>query len=235
MKVVGPEQQFPDLADVFSSPSSIYSDLFNFQISTESYVFWSSPGESDKPDVRFGIFLSLDGLCCPFQDQGPSLLWKTAKSNRISSIWAPCQLKPERRALRVLEAVYLEIGVDLLFCIWTLKHDWYTHMYVNTGNISINRRWLSIWGLENAINAISLKEPLFQPFRKHHMWWILFWRNISTYIIIEQKAMGCILLLICFTWKQLEHWALAYIPFSGNKFNWEPNSTKLCNLDKKSD
>lgn len=97
------------------------------------------------------------------------------------------------------------------------------NMYANTGNMYINQRRLSVWGLENAIDAISKKEPLFQSFRKHHMWWMHFWRNKSTFIIVEQRATGCTILLICFTWKQLEHWALVYISFSGNQFNWEPN------------
>lgn len=65
----------------------------------EKYVFLSSPGESDKPDVRNGFVLSLDNLWCPFQDKAPSSPWETAKGNRTSSWWALYQLKPELGAL----------------------------------------------------------------------------------------------------------------------------------------
>ena len=103
----------------------------------KSYVFLSSPGESDKPDVRNGFVLSLDNLWCPLQDKAPSSPWETAKGNRTSSCWTLYQLKPELGALWVLKAVYLEIEVGLLFCLWASKHVFYTHMYPNTGNIYI--------------------------------------------------------------------------------------------------
>lgn len=117
----------------------------------ERYVFLSSPGQSDKPDVRNGFVSSLDELWCPFQDKAPSSLCETAKGNRTSSWWALYQLKPEMEALWVLKAVYLEIEVGLLLCLWASKQVFYTHMYPNTGNIYINQRQLSTWRLENAI------------------------------------------------------------------------------------
>lgn len=127
----------------------------------ERYVFLSSPGESDKPDVRNGFVLSLDDLWCPFQDKAPSSPWETAKGNRTSSWWALYQLKPELGALWVLKAVYLEIEVGLLFCLWVLRHVFYTHMYPNTGNIYINQRQLSTWRLENAIMPFPKKSHYF--------------------------------------------------------------------------
>lgn len=57
MKVVGPEQWFPDLADIFSD---LLPDILIFKADRhERYVFLSSPGESD---VRNGFVLSLDQL-----------------------------------------------------------------------------------------------------------------------------------------------------------------------------
>lgn len=169
----------------------------------KSYVFLSSPGESDKPDVRNGFVLSLDNLWCPLQDKAPSSPWETAKGNRTSSCWTLYQLKPELGALWVLKAVYLEIEVGLLFCLWASKHVFYTHMYPNTGNIYIYNQPKAIINMKvrKCYYAISKREPLFQSFRKHHMWWIHSWGNISTFIVIEQKATGCIILLICFTRK----------------------------------
>lgn len=136
---------------------------FTKQIGMKSYVFLSSPGESDKPDVRNGFVLSLDNLWCPLQDKAPSSPWETAKGNRTSSCWALYQLKPELGALWVLKAVYLEIEVGLLFCLWASKHVFYTHMYPNTGNmyIYINQRQLSTWRLENAIMPFPKKSHYF--------------------------------------------------------------------------
>ena len=145
----------------------------------EKYVFLSSPGESDKPDVRNGFVSLLDNLWCPFQDKAPSSPWETAKGNRTSSWWALYQLKPELGALWVLKAVYLEIEVGLLFCLWASKHVLYTHMYPNTSKIYIyiyiyihththtqtyiyiNQRQLSTWRLENAIMPFPKKSHYF--------------------------------------------------------------------------
>lgn len=127
----------------------------------ERYVFLSSPGESDKPDVRNGFVLSLDELWCPFQDKTPSSPWETAKGKRTSSWWALYQLKPELGALWVSKAVYLEIEVGLLFCLWVSKQVFYTHMYPNTGNIYINQRQLSTWRLGNAIMPFPKKSHYF--------------------------------------------------------------------------
>lgn len=202
MKAAGPDQQSPDLADVFQVllPGML---IYWACIRTVMDVFLSSPGESDKCDVRCGIFLPPDDLWCPFQIRKALITVKDSQGKGTGSCWATCLLSWARaessesfnsNPFGKRDGPFL-LHMDLTMCIVTKRGYQYA---INV--ISKKRATISVF--QKAADVVN-------TFLKKHV-------NICDYWA-ETDMMHDIANLLYL--KATGAWALAYIPFSGSQFN----------------